>query len=193
MTEQGSQSIEVELAKKIRAEITSQLAKWVVGIIAALIVAAALGWWFYLYPIIVKLIGGVPSNAVVAFDTAAGKCPEGWEVLPDAVGRVIVGAASQGVGNNDETGAPIAAPAFRNSGGRASVVIQPENLPPLAVAVAWRYSNVNIQNGGYQVVRHLGTAGADGGNQEPFQVGNGQSRPIATAMPFFALTMCKKG
>lgn len=79
----------------VRKEATDRAAKWTVGAVVALLGFAAVGWWFYLQPKIVNVVGGVPSGAVAAFDREG--CPDGWSPFVDAAGRVILGVG-QGEG-----------------------------------------------------------------------------------------------
>jgi len=74
----------------IKKEVVSQAAKLVVGGGFGLIVVAGLGWWLYLQPFIVKLAGGVPKGAVIAF--ASENCPdETWSIYEKAYGKFIRG------------------------------------------------------------------------------------------------------
>jgi hypothetical protein len=61
----------------------------VAGLFASIALAIT-GWWFYFKPWVIKVVGSVPSGAVLAF---ANQCPkEGWREYSDGKGRVIVGA-----------------------------------------------------------------------------------------------------
>lgn len=194
MSEQGRERLDGQLAKQIRTEITSQLARWLVAGLAALILAAALGWWFYLSPMIQNAIG-TPSGTVAAFDLG-GNCPGGWQALDDAAGRTIVGAAVPNVNNLDQAGQSIVAPTFRQAGGHVSVALARANLPSIPLEIQWRYSMVGLTGGGGQIVRQLGNDSAnddgDGGRSIAFELG-GAATPIGNLTPYLALTICKKG
>lgn len=193
MTDQGQERLDSQLAKQIRSEITGQLARWVVATVAALIIAAALGWWFYLSPIIVNAIG-VPPGIVAAFDLA-GRCPPSWEPVDEAVGRTIVGSPVRPVTNTDQIGMPIQSPPFRQMAGQVQVTIDHRNLPSIPVVIPWRYDRANTLDGtpGVILMRGLGRDGASAGDEYVVEAGNQQAAPMANLPPYLALAICKKG
>ena len=108
----------------ILTELKAGFKKWFIaavvgGLISALTVAA-LGWWFYYKPEIIKIIGGVPSGGVVAFESKT--CPEGWTSLESAAGRYIVGL-QPGKAPGREVGMPLQAHENRSAGKHNHVVV----------------------------------------------------------------------
>ncbi len=189
----SEQGLTDELGGKIRAEIGAQVARWVVAALGGLLVAAALGWWFYLSPIIQSAIGA-PPGMVAAFDLR-GSCPDGWKAVEDAVGRTIVGAAVPNVNNLDQAGQRLVAPPFRQNGGHVSIALTRANLPAMPLEIDWRFSKVGLTGGGGQIIRQLGDESTeddgDGGRRLVFELG-GQAAPIGNLTPYLALAICRR-
>ncbi len=84
------QQFREEFHSRIGKEVRHESTKTVVKALVLLIAAAAVGWWLYLKPYLVQLVGGIPEGGVVAFDSPSG-CPAGWVKFEDAASRFIVG------------------------------------------------------------------------------------------------------
>ena len=95
-----------------RIQIFSQVV--VVVASAAVISGAVAVWRLATSGVVLQVLGGVASGAVVAYDLPGG-CPEGWSGFDDGQGRVVVGSG-------------VAYP-YRDVGGAEQVVLGPEHLP----------------------------------------------------------------
>lgn len=125
--------------------------------------------------------GFVPNGAIMAFDSVQG-CPSGWTNYSVAAGRVIIGAG-QGPG--------LASRSPQEQGGAETHILRMAELPAAPVTVSLIYSRVNIENGGYPIVRGTGPAGGD--YVSPASTNNmGSGSPIDIMPPYLALLTCKK-
>ena len=88
-----SQKEEFEQFKAtVRKEAVEQAAKWAIGAVIVMMGAAITGWWLYLKPMIAASFGGVPENAILAFDepSACAKLGPYWEDFKDGAGRDLL-------------------------------------------------------------------------------------------------------
>jgi hypothetical protein len=110
--------------------LSKLVASIVAGVLALLTLAAA-GWWLYFKPKIIETLGGLPSNAVVAFDISTG-CPKGWKFYDKAASRVIVGATKdqQAPPNFDQAGKQLSARPYQAIGGEEKHTITLDEMPP---------------------------------------------------------------
>jgi hypothetical protein len=89
MSDDRHETLSQEVAAAIRKEAIGQTAKWAIAGGIALLAFAVTGWWLVLKPLLSERLGGVPKNAVMAFDSES--CPTGWGDYKEAVGRTIIG------------------------------------------------------------------------------------------------------
>jgi hypothetical protein len=136
--EEEQNNLSAEVIAQIRKEATSQAAKYAVIAFIALAGIAASGWWFYLETkidqYITKRVAGVPSSAVVAFDSPNG-CPDGWDYFDRGVSRVIVGAYPPGANAPrdpplDKNRQPLTKRFYQSDSGQESHTLRLEELPP---------------------------------------------------------------
>jgi len=111
----GGSSFGSGVAGDVKREVAKRFAQWAAVAILGLAGFALLGWWFYIQPRLVDLVGGVPKNGVVAFDASDG-CPANWSPFAEASGRFIIGA-------DDGTYS------YRSTGGAAKVALANQELP----------------------------------------------------------------
>lgn len=179
MTETQGVVIPRELRDAIRKEAIQQTAKWAIGALLALVGFALAGWWLYLKPKIIEVVGGVPSAAVVAFDIR-DKCPEGWTAFETANSRFIIAA-----GKGDD----LTARQFGATGGNERHSLTLREMPAHTHSyIDWRagpgsctFSGCN-GTGGDQTK----TTGVAGGTE------TGATEPFEIMPPFLALRFCKK-
>ncbi|WP_274629950.1 hypothetical protein [Arvimicrobium flavum] len=166
-----------ELRAAIRKEAIQQVSRWVLGAIVILGVAALFGWWLFLRPMLITLLGGVPKGAVAAFDLSDG-CPDGWTAFEDGSGRFIIGAGH---------GTGLANRLLRAVGGSEQHKLTVEELPEQEVTIqvpVFSGSGDKFNAGGkdYTVV---------GITSRTISIG-GASKEIDMIPPFLALNFCKK-
>jgi hypothetical protein len=89
MSDDRHETLSQEVAAAIKKEAIGQTAKWAIAGGITLLAFAVTGWWLVLKPLLSERLGGVPKNAVMAFD--AESCPTGWGDYKKAVGRTIIG------------------------------------------------------------------------------------------------------
>lgn len=131
------------LRQRLADHVLENVAKYLVAGVLAVIAAAAL--WVKARVddgTLISILGGVPaSGAVVAFNGTQAhnhQCPDGWEIMPNAQGRFIVGAGSQFVALADTgTGTPDGK-LLPATGGEASVKLGLEHLPDHAHGITGR-------------------------------------------------------
>jgi len=178
----------------VRKELLTKFATWIIAGGVALFGFAAIGWWFYFKPILVEMVGGVPSTAIVAFDNTSltqDKCPAGWSRFLEARGRVIVGAGdpSKAPGKmpfderGPEGGKPLVGYVLRQHGGMPITQLTITELPPHS----------------HEYESEVGVDGNRSGRQDAtFQRANKQTsivgggQPFTNMPPYVALFYCKK-
>ena len=112
-----------EVRTEIRREAVQQTAKWAIGATLALMGFAVAGWWLYLKPYMIDVVGGVPRGAVIAFDRDdldVNKCPPNWSPFELTRGRVVVGA-----GQGDK----LSYRSFRKVDGQEEYLLTKDNFP----------------------------------------------------------------
>jgi hypothetical protein len=175
---QDPANIPDDVRKAIQKETLSQFSKWLVGAIGTLLVAALLGWWFYLKPILIEAVGGVPSNAIVAFDIRS-KCPTGWSDFESAAGRVIV-AAGKGNGLTQRD--------FGISGGKESITLTLDQIP----AHSHNYTDWRAGSGSCSFSGCNGSGGDQPRVTEKTGGKEGVTQPFEVMPPYLVLRMCRK-
>jgi hypothetical protein len=127
----GKRALSNELLEEIRKQAISQAAIWSVAAIGSLALIGGTGWWLYFRPALSASLGGLPGNAVVAFDLPTG-CPAGWKEFEPAISRTIVGATRGQAAspNHDVNGRVLSARLYRQDGGEESHILTIEELPP---------------------------------------------------------------
>lgn len=185
MTELNSAEIK-SIKDSIRKEARTQFAKLVIASFVALVTFAIMGWWLYFKPQLIKIFGGVPKGAVVAFaDAPTGNAkrdcnsigPE-WDYFSAGEGRFLLGA-----GENYNTG---------DSGGEAEQILSLEQMPEHKHGVyAQRIGSIYDKNGReLRLMSPNASNPNEPANQETTVVGKGES--INNMPPYIALTFCKK-
>jgi hypothetical protein len=173
-----------EILAAIRKKAIEEVSKYTVLAIVGFITIAGTGWWLYLKPKLADSFGGVPVNAVIAFDTASGcsQLGDAWEELKDAAGRVIVAT-----GKGDD----LTSRGFRERSGKERYRLYAENLPPHMHQV---YKHAG------QIVGDTGVPGAGSGDPNKSSEvnagltgnGPGHSEPYEVMPPYISLYFCKK-
>jgi hypothetical protein len=179
-----------EAITAIRREAIAQAAKWAIAGAVALIVAALLGWWLYLQPKIVNIVGGLPVGAVVAFDRSEG-CPQGdtWIPFSAAAGRTVIGASNteQDIIGKDDRGDMIRPRTLLTHGGSQYSSLTKDNLPQFDVRINYTTTN-EVGDKPAAVMRNLSDAG-----NVPYSVkAGGTAAEFSNEMPYVALFYCKK-
>jgi hypothetical protein len=118
MDEKTLLSTSSDIKSEISKELKSQTAKWIIATVSLLILTAVSGWWLFLQSIIVEIVGGVPSGAVMAFNLP--KCPKGWTPVDDFIGKTIIGSGKI----NDKKTIGIG-----TTGGNETIVLSEAQLP----------------------------------------------------------------
>lgn len=164
-----------DLRASIQKEVTQQATKLLVLTALSAIGVAATGWWFYLQPKLVGLTGGVPSNAVVPFDTA-GDCPDGWDDFPEGNSRTVIGAG-------DAPG--LTTRRYREVGGvekhRLTVPEMPEHSHP-----------GNVGTGGASFEHHQSNSRMPSERWQARTGTTGAGKAHENMPPYIALKFCKK-
>jgi hypothetical protein len=187
----GQNGLSTEVVAEIRKQAISEVSKYAVLAFIVLIGIAGSGWWFYLQQKLDEYIStraaGVPSAAVVAFDSPNG-CPKGWSNFDQAVGHTIIGSAfsqqtntSGGITHN-----------YRDSGGRELHQLTVAELPPLKFALTVNAAEDGNSGGDrfnaggkdYLVIKKLPTT------INTNTIGNGDA--FSTMPPYIALFYSKK-
>ena len=142
----------------------------ITSVIASLITAGVL----YLVGLTPKIL--VPANAVLAFDNP--KCPTGWDPLPAAQGRFVIGAGANGA-EEYKVG---------QQGGADKVKLEIANLPSHSHA-AVKPDTMGAGGGDRNFAHPLPSSL----NKEPVQTGKeGGDQPFSIMPPWYALTYCRK-
>lgn len=85
--------IVTDATNAVKKEMYKRFGIAIVSGAIGMFVLAALGAWTILLPTSIEHIGGVPKEAVVAFNIDDGlSCPPGWSHFESARARVLVGA-----------------------------------------------------------------------------------------------------
>ncbi|WP_338695242.1 hypothetical protein V5279_03845 [Bradyrhizobium sp. 26S5] len=210
MTDSETNGIPQDTRAAIRKEVIQQTAKWAVSAVVLLIGFALAGWWLYLRPKIVEIIGGVPSSAIVAFDSTdldENTCPPGWSPFLLGRGRTLVGAGDPSKAPEkmaaDENGRPLKGYVLRQHGGEQAHQLTPDELPAYKPEIIkenrtpfdFRETDVVpcLDNGCNQM--GAVTDGHRGGQHTDVKLnisGIGKDKPHNTMPPFVAIYYCKK-
>lgn len=169
---------------EIRNEATKRFAVWVASGVVTMLIIAATGWWFYLQPKLIGLVGGTPPGAVAAFDLS--RCPGGWEPFEKGNGRVLVGAGKPPSSSAvDDAGRPLSDRSPGVVGGVQDNYLTIREMPAHQHQ-AWRYSNSNS-------ARPAGTGDGLWGVITDYNTASvGEGKPFTNMPPFVALLLCKK-
>lgn len=172
-----------ELSDEIYKEARIQTSKTIVVAMAFLFAIALSGWWFYLQPKIQSLVGGIPTNGVVAFDTP-NHCPDGWKEYSAGAGRFIVGTGK---------GAGLSERKYREEDGEELHMLTTEEMPshnhPFTgdeiIAGGWGgtvTTNVGVgDNTAHRTYTPRGYIGS-----------TGSDKPHNNMPPYIALKLCVK-
>jgi len=181
-------TITEEMITAIKKEAVGYIAKIVIATIAGIIVIAGLGLWLYVKTLLPTVAGGVPAGAVMPFDLSEG-CPAGWSYFGPAIGRTIIGATNQSPPNNEML---VANKAYRASGGRPSIQLTADNLPPFSLDFYF------VMSSGYgdkpaNVVRTItNIKNSDSNGTVNLAFVPRPQQPIPSVMPYLSLYYCKK-
>lgn len=149
----------------------------ITGVIAALLTTVALWLFGVIQHISVSVT--IPSQAVVAFDS--NDCPEGWDKIPRADGRVIVGA-----GQGEKT---LFQPNDR--GGHETVTLEFANLPPHSHKItAYRWYLYNQGNKTAWADDNIDGSGQNAKTVDTTSVGS--SKEVEIMPPWISYRLCKK-
>lgn len=180
----------------IKKEMYKRFAVGIVSGAIGIIVLAGIGAWTILLPELRNHIGGVPKQAVVAFDiTDSETCPKGWHPYKSARARVIVGAGdpteAPGRFANDENGMPLTHYVRGQHGGEEKHTLSEAEMPSHSHGhrdYRWQgdvpsppYASLGGGNWGYSPTNI---------SDETDSVGQGQ--PHNNMPPYIALYFCKK-
>jgi len=170
-------SVPHELFESIRKEAIQQVAKYALAAFVALVVIAGTGWWFYIRTVLPKLVGAVPTNAILAIDDPEGctKLGSGWEDANFA-GKILVGA-----GGGDPRWE------YRKSGGSQSITIAGPNIPPLYLGYHTAQSGPGIT---LSMVEQLSFNKPTSANI--LQTSNVPAAPIDIMPPYVPIYFCKR-
>ena len=150
----------------------------VVVVAAAAVVAGSAAAWRVASDAAERILGGVASGAVVAYDLPGG-CPEGWSDFGDGHGRVVIGSGP---------GYP-----YREVGGAAEVVLEIGHLPAHSHDVERFEWGLSINGNGHpqrlDVDDGLPYSGLTG-TLTTSPVGEGEAHE--NVPPYIALRLCKK-
>eukprot|EP00180_Rhodochaete_pulchella_P004210 Plantae.Rhodophyta-Rhodochaete_pulchella.ctg77899.p1 GENE.Plantae.Rhodophyta-Rhodochaete_pulchella.ctg77899~~Plantae.Rhodophyta-Rhodochaete_pulchella.ctg77899.p1 ORF type:complete len:223 (+),score=23.94 Plantae.Rhodophyta-Rhodochaete_pulchella.ctg77899:64-669(+) len=197
--------------------------RFAAGIVTAVIglgALAALGAWTVLLPWLKDEVGGVPKEAVVAFNINDGAtCPSGWSHYNSARARVIVGAGdpekAPGKLKKDENGKALTHYVRGDNGGEELQKLSLNELPPHKHSGTTKTAN-KVKDL-MRVVAHTGTSYAEnhfpgygsgpsyldkvdaaipgGKHTHDFVTGTGQGllgNVFSNMPPYIALYFCKK-
>jgi hypothetical protein len=185
-----------EFQQEVRKQATQQAAKWTIGAIGLLALFAASGWWFYLKPKLIETFGGLPANAVVAFDSPGG-CPDGWKIFDAAISRTIVGS-TQGQSaspNHDEHGVLLSARPYRRDGGEEAHVLTTEEIPAHNHGIVdFLHNDFQRGQGGYVGTEKMGRDSAPVDPNTPIRYSDptGGGKPHNIMSPYISLFYCVK-
>lgn len=178
-----------EMRAAVRREVVSATAKWAIGFLVLLLGFALSGWWFFLKPRLIDLVGGVPAGAVMPFDRApANPCPTGWEVFKEATSRAIIGAGDSAnfyepKFARDERGRPLTPRAYREHGGEEIHQLTVDEMPTHAHSYGTESGTDGNRSGQQDATysRISANTGSAGGDQ-----------PHNNMPPYVALYFCVK-
>ncbi|MFV0303237.1 MAG: hypothetical protein ACK5IP_20605 [Paracoccus sp. (in: a-proteobacteria)] len=176
------------LADQVQKEARSHAIRWLIGAVVSLIAISVFGWWTFLRPIIERAVG-VPSGAIMAFDLGSSReCPEGWEILRETAGRVVVGAGDPQANKEraygfDDTGRPLTPRKYRQHGGEEIVQLSIDQMPSHGHNYETR-ARVMKQSGTH-------TAVWEGSAQAESSLAGGD-KPHNNMPPYIAFYYCKK-
>ncbi|MCG9580886.1 hypothetical protein L1D13_24130 [Vibrio tubiashii] len=166
-----------DLLDEIHREAKSQTAKGVVMSSVLLLGFALSGWWFYLQPKLLTVVGGIPKNGIVAFDTP-NSCPDGWEEFADAAGRVIIGTGK---------GTSLTERKYREEGGDEKHQLTIKELPKHSHSTVQMIGDNNIDG-----VDSTTTRSGDHHNEIRNTGDVGEGSPHNNMQPYIALKICRK-
>jgi hypothetical protein len=161
----------------LQSEIKQVATKWVVGLIGVAAAAAVTGWWLYLEPKLIALLGGVPPGFVIASDNS-DTCPTGWTEYTAGAGRTIIGA---GLGNG------LSKYDLHDKGGEETHTLTVEEMPRHTHKVTEMIADDNI-DGVDSTTSHSGEHHNE--SRDTGEAGSG--KPHNNMQPYIALTLCKK-
>ena len=97
VTREELETLLQEFKRSFRGKAIDQAAQWAVAGAVSLLTIAILGWGFYLNEKLPGWVGGVPRDAVIAFDHSGGckSLGAGWDEANYLAGKFIVGAKDQ--------------------------------------------------------------------------------------------------
>lgn len=200
--------IEIKQIKKqfrqdIRNEASKKAAQWAITGFVGFLSIAAFGWWIFLKPHIINIVGGTPRGAVVSFhrdDLDADTCPPGWRPFKQARARVILGAGdpkeAPGKLRFDGNQVPLKHYIQNQHGGEANVEITKYHLPEhrheinISTSLEQHPGLGLTLNPTYYTNNVVIVPAADETPMETASEGKGKYLEIMP--PFIALYFCKK-
>lgn len=151
----------------------------VVVVAAAAVVAGSAAAWRVASAAAERILSGVESGAVVAYDLPGGCPPEGWSDFRDGHGRVVIGSGPGYL--------------YREVGGAAEVVLEIGHLPAHSHDVE-RFEWGHTINGN----NHPQRLDVDDGEPYDDRTGTLTTSPVGegeaheNVPPYIALRLCKK-
>ncbi|MBX9947000.1 MAG: hypothetical protein K2Y40_23205 [Reyranella sp.] len=180
----------------MQREILIRLVGWIAGSTIAMLSLAVFGWWFYLRPLIVEAVGGVPDGAVVAFhraDLNEDTCPGGWAPFKEGRGRFVIGVGQPIQGFEVDEGKDLLpSHVFNSAKGFQNSKLTMRELPPHDHAT-WVYAESYHVSARGRVGEDQGLWGvyaASDNRTRSSKEGLGES--FSNLPPFIALYLCKK-
>lgn len=208
LSEADIRTIVDDTRTKVREEMVGQFAKWIIGGGVLLLVLASAGAWGILRPILINEIGGIPKDAIVAFDRPDGCNTLGdrWTSFENGASRFIVGASdthASEVPNQDEKGKPLTSRPFRKDGGEEIVVVGPVGVKShqhvLGVVSFSQFypgggiSAGDIRSAGNIVMLPGGSAPSANQKLLTQEFGELENENLNNMPPYIALYFCRKG